>query len=445
VPWRRGPAPPAGPPPPRPTPAPYKRLLQGPLVGPPTADGVTVWTRTSGEFDLQLEYDTQWPFTNAQRTPVVRSRKSDDYVTVLRATGLQPATEYHYRVLVDGVPDRQLGPHGAFPLRTAPAGVGRFRVAFGSCARVELFPEQPIWRAIQRSEPDLFFWLGDNIYADTLDPDLLPEFYRQQRSVSDLLPVIRSVPQLAIWDDHDYALNDGDRRNPLRDGALAAFRRYWPNPSFGLPGTPGVFFKYGYGGVDFFFLDTRYHRDPVDEPDGPSKTALGPAQRQWLLDELARSTAPFKVLISGTGWTMAKGVGGDSWASFVHERNLIFNFLRDRRIGGVVLLSGDTHVGELNCVPWSDHGGYDLYDLVASPLAQVMNHNWPTRAPEVRIRPVYPSMPNAGVLDFDLTRNPATVSLSLINQLGHAVWAPVRLTTADLQNGVTSWEREAKG
>lgn len=422
-------------------PNPYPRVLQGPMVGPAAPDSVTVWARISGAFDVCLEYDTAWPFTAPRRTPPLHSRKEDDYVLVMRADGLTPSTRYYYRVLVDGAADRNLGPLGAFATHTAPAGPAAFRVAFGSCARVEVFPEQPVWAAVHAARPDLFFWLGDNIYADALDADLFAEGYRRQREVPALQPVIRSVPQLAIWDDHDYGLNDSDRRNPVREGSLDVLRRYWPNPSFGLPDEPGAFFRYQYGGVDFFFLDTRYHRAPNEQPDGPGKSALGSAQFDWLCEGLAASRAPFRVLLSGTGWTMAKGVGGDSWASFRHERDRLFDFIVARRIGGVLLLSGDTHVGELNCVPWSEHGGYDLYDLVASPLAQVMNTNWPTRKPEVRIRPVYPSMPNFGVLDFDLTTSPPSVTLSLTNERGHSVWNPVRLTTDDLTNGVSSWQR----
>ena len=86
----------------------------------------------------------------------------------------------------------------------------------------------------------------------------------------------------------------------------------------------------------------------------------------WLKTELTASTAIFKVLVAGSGWNKGKGVGEDSWAAFLHERNKIFDFIRDHEISGVVLLSGDTHVGELNVIPWSETGGYDYYDFGSS-------------------------------------------------------------------------------
>ncbi|MCB1121986.1 MAG: alkaline phosphatase D family protein, partial [Verrucomicrobiae bacterium] len=125
----------------------------------------------------------------------------------------------------------------------------------------------------------------------------LAEEYRSQRQVRSLQPVLRSIPNLAIWDDHDYGLNGHDRENPIKDVALKVFKDYWANPGYGLPDAPGVFFQYSYGGVDFFFLDGRYYRDPATMDDGPGKTMLGSKQLAWLKAGLKKSQAPFKFLI----------------------------------------------------------------------------------------------------------------------------------------------------
>jgi len=45
------------------------------------------------------------------------------------------------------------------------------RIAFGSCARQD--QPQPIWEAVVASRPQLFLFLGDNIYADTEDMDVM--------------------------------------------------------------------------------------------------------------------------------------------------------------------------------------------------------------------------------------------------------------------------------
>ena len=137
---------------------------------------------------------------------------------------------------------------------------------------------------------------------------------------------------------------------------------------------------------------------------------------------------------------MADGPQGDTWSAFLTERDRLFDYIRDRRIEGVVCLSGDSHVGELNCIPWSDRGGYDLYDLVSSPLAQSPGASWVTQAPELRLRPVYAGGANFGLLSFRMGDAPS-LRFELFNQWGLAAWSPLELAAADLRNGVSSGRR----
>ncbi len=165
---------------------------------------------------------------------------------------------------------------------------------------------------------------------------------------------------------------------------------------------------------------------------------LGAAQLEWLEKELDSSSAVFKVLVSGGGWSKAKGEFGDSWAGFLHERNRLFDFIRDRDITGVVLMSGDSHIGELNVIPWSENGGYDYYDMVSSPLAQVTPDSWLERRPERRIWPVYFQGSNFGLVEFFMDDDPRLV-FQLIDIHGRRVWEPFELRASELVNGVTSW------
>jgi alkaline phosphatase D len=418
----------------------YPRLMQGPMVGAVTPTGAKVWLRASGEFEITIEVATDFEMRNVVTTDPVTARKAEDYCLVIPIDGLEAATEYFYRVLVEGGGDKYLEEYPPFSFTTAPPA-GRpagFRVAFGSCPKFQDDRVQPIWPEVSNLEPDLFLWIGDNIYGDTLDPDILREEYRRQRDVHGLQPLLHDTSHLAVWDDHDFALNNHDRTNPIKAQALEVFRQYWANPAYGLPGTPGVFFAYSYGAVDFFFIDDRYHRDPNNDPDTPDKTLLGSAQLEWLLDGLSSSEAVFKVIVSGSGFSKAKGESGDSWAAFLHERDRIFDFIRDREITGVVLVSGDTHVGELNVIPWSERGGYDLYDLVSSPLAQRNPDSWLERRPERRIRPVYFRGSNVGVIDFIFDGEPRLM-YRLFDIHGRSVWEPFVVRADELVNGVVSW------
>ena len=312
----------------------YPRLMQGPMIGAVSDQEVRIWARVSGEYPVSVEYGTAADLKTFQATDPIRARKADDFTLVVSVANLEPDTEYFYRMKVNGEYDRYLRDLPPFRMRTAPkpGQAGDFRVAFGSCPRYMDDRLQPIWSAVSAYQPTLFLWIGDNIYGDSLYPEILQEEYRRQRDVAGLQPVLHSVSHLAVWDDHDFGLNNQDRNNPIKQEALKVFKQYWANPSYGLPDVPGIFFRYSYGQVDFFFLDDRYYRDPDKEPDSPEKTMLGAGQLAWLESELEASTAVFKVLVAGGGWHKGKGIGADSWASFINERNRIFNFIRDQGI-----------------------------------------------------------------------------------------------------------------
>lgn len=414
----------------------YPRLLDGPMIGATTPTSFTVWSRASGAFDIAVEYATRRDFADARRTAPVAATLDNDLCTRVEVTGLQPDTAYYYRVLTDGIGDR----HQPLPFRTrsAPDRPRPIRIAFGSCARVQLYPDQPVFEAVAAMEPDLFLWLGDNIYADSDSETAFSAMYSRQRNVASLAPLLRAVPQLAIWDDHDFGYNDSDRRNPAKAMAHRLFTRWWANPAAGLPDAPGVFFRHSLGPIDIFMLDGRYYRDPPKDPDGAAKTMLGHAQKEWLKHELKASKAVFKILASGTGWTRAEQ-DGDSWAAYLHERDEIFDFIRDEQISGCFGISGDVHQGEVNCVPRSEQGGYDFYDLVSSGLAQYLSPKFVDQHPEVRLRGPWVRSANFGLLEFHFDPEPR-VELSIRDVVGApASGAPVILAAADLVNGRQSW------
>jgi alkaline phosphatase D len=419
----------------------YYRLMQGPMIGAVAHDRISFFLRSSAPLPVAIDIGRDPYLADAVRTEVVHTDVAGDYIATITATGLKPDTNYYYRPVLDGGPDRYLRDKPPMRVKTAPVpgSKGKIRIAFGSCARIQAHPVQPIWDAVLHWQPDLFLWLGDNVYHDTLEPQIMAEMYRWQRLVPNLQPLLQSVPQLAIWDDHDYALNDSDRTNPAKLAALDAFKRYWANPQYGLPDAPGVFFSFGYGAVDMFMLDGRWYRDPVVAADGPGKTLLGTQQFEWLKQQLVQSKAAFKLIACGSGWNSGKGPAGDSWAAYRHERDALFDFIRDRKIEGVVLLSGDTHVGELNCIPRSAHGGYDLYELVSSPLAQDTRTNWLGRRPELRLRNIYVGGNNFGTIEIDTLLADPEIRLGLTDEHGNQVWDPLILKASQLKNGVESW------
>jgi alkaline phosphatase D len=424
----------------------YARLMNGPMVGATGTTKSLLWMRASGRYPVSVQYGRLPDLSDAVQSDGCDATPENDFVVRAELTELQPDTTYYYRPLVSGEPAKYLDNVPPFQFKTAPDGPSRFRVGFGSCARWQEYPHQPIWTALEQWEPDLFCWLGDNIYADTIEPSIMSDSYKIQRAVPEFQRFGGQVPQLAIWDDHDYGLNNGDQNNPMRDDSLRLFQRYWVNPSYGTEKTPGIFFHYSYGGVDFFFLDNRFHRDPNEKLDGPDKTHLGSDQLAWLKDGLKRSKAPFKVLIIGGGWSHnrdAAAEGEDNWASYRHERDGLFNFIRDEAIEGVLLMSGDIHRSEANCIPWSAEGGYDLYEFASSGLAQDTPVPEWLEVPEIRLREPFTGGHNAGIVEFDLTQDDPVVRYNVINFRAQTAWdEPVTIRASELRNGIVSWKQK---
>jgi hypothetical protein len=58
----------------------------------------------------------------------------------------------------------------------------------------------------------------------------------------------------------------------------------------------------------------------------------------------------------------------DDWETYAHEREALFDFLAEHKIGGVVLLGGDVHVSLLLEHLPAGRLGYSLFEYTVSPL-----------------------------------------------------------------------------
>src|SRR5262249_9540800 len=81
------------------------------------------------------------------------------------------------------------------------------RIVFGSCAHQD--KPQPIWKPILEARPELFLFLGDNIYADTEDMEVMRKKYDKLANLPGFKKLRETCPVLATWDDHDFGVNDG--------------------------------------------------------------------------------------------------------------------------------------------------------------------------------------------------------------------------------------------
>ena len=114
------------------------------------------------------------------------------------------------------------------------------------------------------------------------------------------------------------------------------------------------YFRIRVSNCDFFFLDTRTHREmhDVKNPSRPGLSMLGKRQKEWLIKEMAGSDADFFFVISSVNFMIPHVAGGswdvpppnkdDAWTVFLDEREQLIPFW-DSLGKPVFLLTGDLH------------------------------------------------------------------------------------------------------
>ena len=310
----------------------------------------------------------------------------------------------------------------------APSEPTQLTLAFGSCSHQEKFGEsQPIWNAVVKEKPDVFLFIGDNIYAPGNIKDypddkqkvraIFRELYAQNRQTPELQPLLRSAYCFGLWDDHDYGPNNSDRTFKHKDVAFEVFREFFPG-TYGLPAAPGCFQKITWGDVDIFMLDDRSFRDA--NRDGERKSMFGAAQLNWLKSGLKNSTAKVKLIVNGNQMLSDKHIY-ESWGGlFPDEWRDFLQFIWDNKITGTIFLAGDRHFSELIRKPDPKGIGPDLYELTSSPLA---NGHFERGGKELNPERVakYTDGVNFGLLKIDTTVTPPVVEMMIKDVDGKAV------------------------
>ena len=178
------------------------------------------------------------------------------------------------------------------------------RIAFGSCASQDR--PQPIWDAVAATRPELLLMLGDNIYADTEDMDVMRAKYARLAAVPGFKALRASVPILATWDDHDLGVDDGGSDYPKKVESQKVFLDFFGDPEDSpRRRRPGVYDARVFGPegkrLQVIMLDTRYFRSSPLKKKTPVTRAKGPTSRT------PTRRRPCSARTSGAGWRSSSG------------------------------------------------------------------------------------------------------------------------------------------
>lgn len=258
------------------------------------------------------------------------------------------------------------------------ADSAEFTIAFGSC-NDHLRPNL-LWDDIRNTQPDVWIWGGDNIYADTEDVGKIAAMYKEQEAIPEYAALTASVPVIGTWDDHDYGVNDGGVEFPSKAGSQQALLDFLGvAESSPLRKQEGIYayhdYKAGSKTIRIILLDTRYFRTPLTPGTGGDRykpnpfgqgELLGEEQWAWLERCLGQSKADFHIVMSSIQFLSSEH-GWEKWANFPHEVVRFKELLARLRPKGLILLSGDRHISEFSGakVPGLN---YELIDFTSSGL-----------------------------------------------------------------------------
>ncbi|MCB1169892.1 MAG: alkaline phosphatase family protein [Leptospiraceae bacterium] len=264
-------------------------------------------------------------------------------------------------------------------------------IAFGSCLRQER--PAPILESIAQSSPDLFIFLGDNVYADTTSENVMNQAYRKLWEKEGFQKLRKKAELHAIWDDHDYGANDAGGEFTFRKQSERIFKQFWQiadrSPYQDREGVYASFLYRSAGAhpikVQLILLDTRSFRSPWTEkpwwkgilglgnsgPYVPDRnqdlTILGKEQWEWLRHQftvqadLRIVASSIQVLSAADGW--------ETWSNLPLEKERLLD-LAAGQPSPVVFISGDRHFAEISALRYRNRV---FYDVTSSSLNQPLD------------------------------------------------------------------------
>ncbi len=244
-----------------------------------------------------------------------------------------------------------------------------FILGMGSCLDQDN-DQQEIWASLKNEDLTEFFFLGDNIYGDNKDGSLEKMLSAYKKQSNNLPNWLNEIEINAIWDDHDFGVNDGGEDYKEKAQAQKLFLDFWKiQEADRRSNGEGIYFSkdvlLNNKIIKIIGLDTRYFRSPLEgekrkrtPTKDTSKTILGVDQWSWLENQL---TQDIDILVLASSiQVIATNHGFEKWGNFPHERQRLFKLLNGIE-KPVVMLSGDRHKAGLYRIG-------NLYEITSSSL-----------------------------------------------------------------------------
>lgn len=304
--------------------------------------------------------------------------------------------------------------------------------ACGSCYKVSQ-DKAHIFQTIAKDKPQVFLFMGDNIYADTYDAKVMKEKYDRLINSPDYAAFSKQTPIIPVWDDHDYGVNDAGREYPMKEKSAELFFEAFKFPvDHEARKTPGIYHSRIMGPegqrTQFIMLDTRSFRSKLVKQKVKSRqtyipqtdkaaTILGETQWAWFKKELEKK-AELRVIVSSIQ-VIASEHRFEKWENMPNERIRFINLLKSASSGPTILLSGDRHLAEVNVLKKENTPlDFDLCEMTSSG----MTHGNAFKDPlTTRVADTYSRAKNYGVVDIDWSGEKPSVKLKIKGVTGEVL------------------------
>jgi len=271
------------------------------------------------------------------------------------------------------------------------------KIAFGSCGWQD--HPLPIFDRIVEHKPDMFIFLGDNIYGDTKNMDTLKAKYGRLAAKASFQNLTENTEILATWDDHDFGWNDAGREYEYKEESKNIFLDFFNEPDNSpRRNHTGIYHSYDYSIDDkklqIILLDNRTFRDKLKPYNGEfdddrrysfyrndyapyttsDSTFLGQQQWDWL-DKQLQKQADIRLIGSGSQFGIEWN-GYEAWANFPHEQQRMLDLIKKNKANGILFLTGDVHYSEISKL---ETDFYPIYDFTSSGLSSTWHFATPNK------------------------------------------------------------------
>jgi len=327
-----------------------------------TYSTVMVWVPFLCDIDVKVKSKRDTCWIDSKKITGASSSNKFEFAQLL------PETDYEYLVTTT-LGDTMVGKFRTFNKIEKNIPPSNIRISAGSCSwtqRGKNDSDLVVFNSILSGDPDLMLWLGDNVYlvdGEWQNASSIELRYSQFRDNQQVKNLIGQVPNLSVWDDHDFGPNDGVGSFSGSKMSGEIFSKMWSNPPSYVNGNPNLkVFSHSIEDISIFGIDNRTQRTLTDTKNPQMLSRL---QIDWLIENLKfHKKSTHKIIMCGSQVLNDQKVY-ENFSNFPKERRYLLSQIIKNKIEGVIFLTGDRHHSEISVY---EKRGIKIWDVTTSPL-----------------------------------------------------------------------------